>query len=58
MYGVVHPLIDKYAGNSVNTGIMNAINSYEAIESHALNTHNEAEERVDNSQNSEGETQF
>ena len=52
VYGVVHPLIDKYAGNNVNKGIMNAINSYDTIKSHAMNTHTEVEQNINNLQNS------
>ena len=52
MHGVVHPLIDKYAGDSVNKGIMNAINSHGAIKPHALHTHSEVEQNINNLQNS------
>jgi hypothetical protein len=52
IYSVAHPLIDKYACDNVNNGIMKALNSYDNIKSQAMNTHNEIEGNINNIKNS------
>jgi len=52
LYAVDHPLIDKYACDNVNNGIMKGLNSYDNIKSQAMNTHSEIEGNINNSKNS------